>query len=110
MAAQPKQPQDHKPKKEAESNGQDEPDEFFEFTASDGTTFRTIKPTLDVLTPGYVRRNRGNQEELVWGAIEQLADKDLLDWIDTLTGREGNKEWKRFQNEFIDHIGASLGE
>lgn len=106
----PKQPQDHRPKAEKTDTDQPEADEYFEFSAEDGTTFRMVRPTLDVITPGYVRRNRNNQEELVWGAIEQLADKELLAWIDGLSGREGMDQWKRFQNEFMEHIGASLGE
>jgi hypothetical protein len=107
--ATPKTPQDHLPK--ASENGTEpEVDEFFEFTTDDGTTHRMVKPTLDVITPGYVRRNRNNQEELVWGAIEKLGGEDLLAWIDSLSGRDGMAQWKRFQNEFMEHIGASLGE
>lgn len=81
MAA-PKQPQDHK-LKAAEADALKAP---FPFTGVDGETYEIphFSPTSAGLTGGDVRKNRNNQEELVFMILEKLTDETTLDALDQL--------------------------
>lgn len=116
----PRTPQDHKSKSKKKV---DAPERFsFEH---DGETYTFPSATLDVLTPGFIRKNRRRDEtdyfmtivEALCGQDPDAKDRglskeqidegeDILDVIDGLPW----KAHQRIQQELQDHIGASLGE
>lgn len=90
-----KRPTDRKTKK------QDVPEAFsFEH---DGETY-TFKPTLEALTPGFIRRNRNNDAEFQYGLVEALADDDALAALDSMTFKDN----ARIMAEFAEHAGETL--
>ena len=104
----PKQPQDHKAKT---SQDLDELDEYFSFD-HDGKTYVMPNKTLDILTVGFVRKNRRRDEtDFVFTCIEELAGEDkhgeeIIKIIDDMP----REEFKEFQKSFTEHLGAALGE
>ena len=114
----PKQPQDRKPKQQPAEP--EEPDEYFDFE-HDGRTYVMPNKTLDVVTPGFIRKHRQDEADLLFAALELLTEvpdekdedgntvnrgRDVLDVIDNLP----IKDWKAFQRRFHEHLGATLGE
>jgi hypothetical protein len=103
----PKQPQDHQPKKQKAA----EPDEFFTFT-SQGEQVTVPIATTEALGAKFVRENRRRDEvDFVLTAFEAMAGtgkeaKAVTDAFDAMTPAE----WKQFQQDFRDHLGATLGE
>lgn len=118
--ATPKQPQDRLPKQDLHH---DEQDEYFKFEF-DERTYMMPNRTLDVLTPGFVRKHRHDETDFVFSAIEALTDggdPDSDDEAEQQRAKRGKEvlavidqlplaDWKRFQKDFQKHIGASLGE
>jgi hypothetical protein len=95
----PTEPQDRRRKK-AKS------DPTFSFDL-DGETYTFDKPTSDVITTGWLRKNRHrNEEDQFFTAIEGLASEDVLEVIDDLEP----KEFRRLYKEFFEHLGADRGE
>lgn len=80
MAA-PRKPQDHNVKAAvAEANG-----ELFEFTGLDGETYAIPRFTLSgipTINGGVLRKNRNNQQELIFLALEYLASDEALAALD----------------------------
>ncbi len=101
----PKQPQDRKPKK----TQPDEVPECFEFE-HDGATY-TLKPTVEALTPGFLRRHRNSdQQEVMFTLLESLAEPDVLTVIDEMSLRESRDVFAGFDEHIGDWIGATMGE
>lgn len=101
---QAKTPQDRKPK------GEVDPDSVFTFTHK-GKRYSFSRPTAEVITPGWLRRNRKVEEtDAQYTAIEQLADEDVLDVLDNMTWAEHGKFHEDFGNHMQEVMGVSLGE
>lgn len=89
-----------------------EPSEQARFSFDhDGTTYTFGRPTAEVITPGWLRRNRKTDElDATYTAIEMLADDSILNVLDNM----GFKEHFEVQNAFGEHVqevmGVSLGE
>ena len=103
---EPKQPTDHQPKKSKAP----EPDEFFTFV-SQGERITVPIATADALGAKFVRENRRRDEvDFILTGFEQMCagreGKPVLEAFDNMTPAE----WKQFQTDFRDHIGATLGE
>jgi hypothetical protein len=94
----PKQPQDHKPKA-AEAS-----DRFtFEH---DGETYE-LKPTLEHITPGFLRRIRKLGDlDAFYTILEALADDEQLEVIDVMSF----EEFGQLNKDFFAHLGALRGE
>lgn len=105
--AEPRQPEDHKPKKSKEAD----PEEHFTFTQG-GEQYTMPVPTMDVITPKFIRQNRRRDElDYALTAFEELAGigpeaEGLLKAFD----RMSVVEFKQFQTDFLNHLGATLGE
>lgn len=94
-----KQPQDRK------SKAKKEPARFT-FQAN-GKTYEFAKDTDDVITPGWLRKNRHlSPEDQFFTLVELLTDEDTLDELDGLS----QKDFRRLQTEFYEHLGADRGE
>lgn len=93
-----KKPADRKPKSENV--------DCFTFT-HDGVE-HTLRPTYDVLTPGFMRANRRRDDlDAFFTILEALADADTLDVIDNMT----RAEFKDLQDDFYKHLEvATTGE
>lgn len=100
-----KRPQDRKAKMKAEP---DPGQECFEFEAG-GRTYR-FAPTVDVLTPGFIRRNRGSQVEFQYALIEGLAGEDALAALDSMSLRENADVMRAFDEHVAEVMKVSLGE
>ena len=88
-----KKPADRKPKKK------DAPEAFtFEH---DGEQY-TFKPTYDVLTPGWLRKNRRRDEtDAFFTMVEALVqDDETLDVIDNMT----RSEFRALMTEFYEYL------
>ncbi|MFH5879757.1 hypothetical protein [Arthrobacter sp. NA-172] len=94
----PKKPQDYKSKTSEVS-------ECFSFD-HDGETY-TFKPTLESITPGFLRKHRnGTDLDVFFTIIELIADEDTLAVIDNLS----HKEFDQLSTDFFKHLGAQRGE
>lgn len=101
MTAAPKKPQDRKPK--AAPAG--EVSESFTFT-HDGESY-TLKPTLEHITPGFLRRIRKLDDlDAFFTILEEIADEKQLKVVDNMT----HKEFGELSREFFGHLGAQRGE
>ena len=78
----------------------------FTFT-HDGAEY-TLKPTYDVLTPGFLRKNRHRDDmDAFFTMLEELADPDALDAIDHMS----RAEFHQLQQDFYEHLEvATAGE
>ena len=105
--AEPKQPQDHKPKAETVDDGP----RLFTFTHL-GKEYTLPLAADEYITAGFYRRHR-HEDDAQFGmsVFELLSDNDekILAVLDA-TGREAVKETDRVLEEFRDYIGASRGE
>lgn len=101
-----KQPQDRKPKDEP----REIPDDRFEWTDPDGTTWTSDKPIRDVVTPGLIRRNRSNDMTFIMEAMEGLfaGQPEFLDVIDA-DWDTMNACGEAFLTQ-VQNMGASMGE
>lgn len=75
----------------------------------DGETY-TFKPTLDHLTPGFVRRNRDNEVEFYYALLEMLAGDDALAVLDDMTFKENSTIMRQFGDHADAVLKVSLGE
>lgn len=75
----------------------------------DGTSY-TFKPTLDALTPGFIRRNRNNEAEFQYGLVEALADDAALAALDGMSFKENARVMAEFAEHASDVLRVSLGE
>lgn len=94
-----KKPSDRK------SKAQDATDAFsFEH---DGETY-TFKPTFDILTPGFLRKNRRREEvDAFFTMVEALVvDDEQLDVIDNMS----RDEFQQLMKDFYGYLEASQGE
>ncbi len=80
----------------------------------DGQTY-TFKPTYDVLTPGFLRKNRRRSEiDAFFTMVEELVDdydkktdkSATLDVIDNLD----RPQFKALMEEFYEYLEVSQGE
>ena len=55
---------------------------LFAFTAPDGTTHTATQPVSAVVTPGLLRRNRGDELGFAFAVLEDLLDEAGLAAID----------------------------
>jgi len=96
-----KKPQDRKPKAKSTGNT-----ECFTFT-HDGVEY-TLRPTYDVLTPGFLRKNRNRSDmDAFFTMLEELADAETLDVIDNMS----RTEFHELQQGFYKHLEvATAGE
>lgn len=96
--ATPKKPQDRKPKAT-------DAEECFTFEY-EGKSY-TLKPTLDHLTPRFMRANRRREDlDAFFTILEELADKDQLEVIDSMS----SEEFGDLSEAFYKHLGAKPGE
>lgn len=105
VPATAKKPQDRKPKAE------DAPTDVFEFTHDD-VTF-TSKPFLDVLTPGFLRRNRQRETmDFYFTMLEALyADQPAaVAAFDAMSWPEFNALSEQLETQMREKVGANLGE
>jgi hypothetical protein len=101
--AEIKQPSDRKPKADKVKAT-----DYFSFQL-DGETYTMPNKTNDIITFGFIRKNRRRDEiDYVMTCIEALSDgdDDILDKLDAMSNRDN----KRFVEDFLAHLGASLGE
>lgn len=105
--ADQKKPQDRLPKKVPEP----EPAEYFTFTGIDGCVYTAPNKASDVLSMGWVRKNRHLDEmDYVMTIVEMLIgdDQDVLAAWDAIP--LGTPQFKDAQRAVADYIGATLGE
>lgn len=96
-----KQPSDRKPKADKVKAS-----EYFSFEL-DGEEYTMAHKTNDIITFGFIRKNRRRDElDYVLTCIEALSDDTILDVLDKMS----NKDTQKFQEDFLAHLGASLGE
>jgi hypothetical protein len=96
--ATPKKPQDRKPKAS-------EAEECFTFE-HEGKSY-TLKATGDCLTPRFMRANRRRDDvDAFFTILEELADEDQLEVIDSMS----NEEFGELSKKFYAHLGATQGE
>ena len=94
----PKKPQDRKPKTT---------DPAESFTFEHGGKSHTFKPTVEHITPGFLRKNRKlNDMDAVFEIFEVLADEEQLEVIDNLS----HEEFGQLVKDFYAHLGALRGE
>ncbi len=98
-----KKPTDRKKKDEGV-----EFDPVFSFD-HDGTEYTFDARTDSVLTPGFIRRNRNNQNEFTFGLMESLASDETLDVIDNMSHAEFQALGVRFGEHVEVVIGGSPG-
>ena len=92
-----KKPQDKKAKQEDV-----DPDVGFSFE-HDGRTYQ-LKPTWDVLTPGWLRANRRRDEiDSFFTMLEALADQETLEVVDNLD----REQFQKLMGDFYKFIGGS---
>lgn len=103
--AEPRKPQDHKKKVEKKTH----PQARFSFE-HDGETYTFAKDTTDVLTPGFIRKNRHDEGEIVFGLIESLAGEDVLEVVDNMSFKDSAALQAKFLEYVNAFIGVSLGE
>lgn len=100
IPANAKKPSDRKPKDA-------EPGDRFSFE-HDGNTY-TLKPTWDVLTPGWLRANRRRDDiDAFFTMVEALAPDDdgvTLDVIDNM----GRNEFRKLMSSFYEYMGEGSG-
>ena len=97
MAA-PRKPQDRKPKAA-------DAEDCFTFE-HEGKSY-TLKPTLDHLTPRFMRANRRREDvDAFFTILEELADEVQLEVIDSMSG----EEFGELSKDFYKHLGATQGE
>lgn len=100
-----KQPTDRKPKADEASEA------AFQFT-HDGKTF-TSPPLIDILSPGFVRRNRDKEEmDFYFTMVEALfADQpEAIAAIDTMSWDEFNIISESLVEQMRTKVGATPGE
>lgn len=102
--AEPKKPQDHKQKAKKV-----DPDAVFSFEL-DGKAYTFTRPTSEVITPGFVRKNRNAPAEFLYAALEELADAETLDALDNTSHKQWSKIAQAFDEHQADILGANLGE
>lgn len=94
-----KRPDDHK--------GKSEVSDRFSFE-HDGQTY-TLKPTLDVVTPGFLRKHRRRDEiDAFFTMLEELTDdyepvtehSETLDAVDSMS----RGEFRQLQKDFFAHL------
>ena len=105
--AEPKKPQDHKPKAEKKPA----PGEYLTFHTADGREWTAQHKASEVLSMGWVRRNRDRSElDYVMSIVELLIgdDKETLAAWDSIPF--GSAEYHDGQQAVSDYIGATLGE
>lgn len=103
--AEPRKPQDHKKKavkKEA-------PPARFSFV-HEGETYTFEHDTTDVLTPGFIRKNRHDEGELTYSLLEQLAGDAVIEVVDNMTFKQNAVFQTEFGTYVNDLMGAELGE
>ena len=101
--AEPRKPQDHKKKAE-------KADPVFSFEHN-GETYTFDRATDEVLTPGFVRRNRdADMADLAYQLIESVAGSEALDVLDNMSFKEHGKVLKAYQDHILEVMGAELGE
>lgn len=94
----PRKPQDRKPKSA-------EAEECFTFE-HDGES-HTLKPTLETLTPGFMRKIRKLDDlDAFFTILEELADEDQLAAVDSMT----HEQFGELSKAFYAHLGATQGE
>lgn len=94
----PKKPQDRKPKAV-------EAEECFTFTHN-GESY-TLKPTMESITPGFMRRIRKFDDlDAFFTILEELADDEQLAVVDSMS----HAEFGELSKEFYAHLGATQGE
>lgn len=99
MAA-PKKPQDRKPKA-----ADVEAEDCFTFTHAG--VDHTLKPTLEHLTPGFMRANRQREDlDAFFTILEELADDEQLAIVDGMS----HKDFGELAKAFYKHLGATQGE
>lgn len=103
----PKEPQDHKPKA-----GDEAEDGLFVFEHK-GVTFTSSKTIEEVVSPGFLRRNRKLPEmDFYFTMLEGLFDGNVaaIGVIDGMTWGELATLTKSLEQHMQRTIGASLGE
>lgn len=75
-------------------------EDAFSFT-HDGETY-TLKPTYDVLTPGWFRANRRRDDmDAFFTIMESLADEETLEkTVDAMS----KKQFEQLQKDFYKHL------
>ena len=104
--ADQKKPQDHLSKKV-----KPEGSEFFTFTGIDGRDYTAPNKASDVLSMGWVRKNRRLDEmDYVMTIVELLIgdDDEVMAAWDAIP--LGTPQFKDAQRAVADYIGATLGE
>ena len=102
---QTKQPTDRKPK-----NVNGTAPDVFAFTHK-GKRYEFARPTAEVITPGWLRRNRKMEDvDATYSAIEQLADDDVLDVIDAMSWADHGTFQENFQEHMQQVMGVTMGE
>lgn len=94
-----KKPSDRKSKKSEQA-------EAFSFE-HDGETY-SFKPTFDILTPGFLRKNRRRDEiDAFFTMVEALVEDDAtLDVIDNMS----RDEFQSLMTDFYGYLEANQGE
>ena len=70
-----------------------------------GATYTFDRPTEEVLTPGFLRKNRHDETELIFGLFEALASAEVLEVIDNMS----HPDFQAVSVRFIEHQQLVLG-
>lgn len=101
-----KKPQDRKKGKDESAY---KAGELFTFEV-DGED-QTLKDPAEVITPGFIRKNRNaGAVEMTYQALELLCTDEQLDAIDSMSWAENRKFLERFDSYIGTFFEVSMGE
>lgn len=98
-------------KKPADRKKKDAPlADAFTFTDDDGNEY-TLAETAAKITPGFIRKHRSSEpQEVLFDALELLADEDALEVIDNLSWKRNAEVLGELDSYIEQFFKVSLGE
>lgn len=87
----------------------DDSDPVFRFTFCN-KKYESKGPIDELVKPGYFRRNRNDQNEIILGVLELIFDDDTLAVIDDMSYQAFGQITVGVQEKIQAIMGASVGE
>lgn len=87
----------------------DDSDPYFRFSYK-GETYESLGPLNECITPGFFRKNRHDDTEVMFGAMELCLDEEILDMLDVMSYQDFNTVMNGVQDKVKELMGASVGE
>lgn len=84
-------------------------DPYFRFSYR-GETYESIAPIDECVTPGFFRKNRHDESEVMFGALELCMDAEVLEILDTMSYGDFSMIMNGVQTKIKELMGASVGE